>query len=74
MPKVFGVLLAQTALKKSNHFTPTLIQINEQGVIMVYLIYLSQNNAKIHKPSDYATLTENALDDAKCHNINLVPG
>ena len=23
---------------------------------MVYLIYVSQNNAKIHKPSDYPTL------------------
>ena len=23
---------------------------------MVYLVYLPQNNAKIHKPPDYATL------------------
>ena len=41
---------------KSSHFTPTLIQTNEQLVIMVYLIYLSQNIATVQKPSDYATL------------------
>ena len=41
---------------KSSYLTFTLIQINEQGVIMVYPIYLFQNNAKIQKSSDYATL------------------
>ena len=35
---------------------------------MVYLMYLSKNNAKIQKPSDYATLTTPA------HKVALAIG
>ena len=36
----------------------TSIQIDENSVLlMVYLLYLSQNNAKIQKSSDYTTLS-----------------
>ena len=40
---------------KSSHFTSMLIQIN--SAMVVYLIYLSQNNATTQKSLDYATLT-----------------
>ena len=41
---------------KSSHFTSTLIQVNEQYVVIVHLIYLSQNKTTIQKSSDCATL------------------
>ena len=36
----------------SSHFTNTLIQSNEYWIIMINLIYLSQNNATIRKSSE----------------------
>ena len=48
LPKTCCLLLTQIALKVATLHSK-LIQINELCVIMIYLIYLSENNAKIQK-------------------------